>query len=142
MSNYKKQDFGKMSDMNQYIFAPEGIPLSIPGKLFLREKLGLNSMEVSINKDAPGEGMPFFHRHNENEEVYIFIGGKGEMIIDNNRFDVEEGSVVSVQPEADRSWRNTGDTDLFYIVIQAAKNSLKVSGLNDGDVTETVVPWG
>jgi len=142
MSNYLKQDFGKMTDMDQYVFTPEGVPLTIPGKLFLGEKLGLTSMEVSINKDAPGDGMPFFHRHKDNEEIYIFIAGKGEMIIDNNRFDVEEGSVVSVQPEADRIWRNTGDTDLLYIVVQAAKNSLKASGIADGDVTETVVPWG
>ena len=142
MSNYQMQDFGKMSDMDQYVFAPEGVPLTIPGKLFLGEKLGLTSMEVSINKDAPGQGMPFFHRHKDNEETYIFISGQGEMIIDNERFDVEEGSVVSVQPKADRTWRNTGDTDLLYIVVQAAKNSLKASGITDGDVTETVVPWG
>lgn len=142
MSNYQKQDFGKMSDMDQYVFSPEAVPLTIPGKLFLGEKLGLTSMEVSINKDAPGGGMPFFHRHNDNEEAYIFIGGKGEMIIDNDRFDVEEGSVVSVQPEADRTWRNTGDTDLYYIVVQASKNSLKANGIDDGNLTETVVPWG
>lgn len=142
MSNFQMQDFGKMSNMDQYVFAPEGIPLTIPGKLFLGEKLGLTSMEVSINKDAPGGAMPFFHRHKDNEETYIFISGQGEMIIDNERFDVKEGSVVSIQPEADRTWRNTGDSDLLYIVVQASKKSLKANGIDDGEVTETVVPWG
>jgi len=141
MSNYQKQNFGKISDMGQYVFSPEGTELNIPGKLFLGEKLGLTSMEVSINKDEPGSGMPFFHRHHDNEETYVFIGGQGEMIIDGERFDVEEGSVVSVQPEADRSWRNTGDKNLYYIVIQASKKSLKANGIKDGELTETVVPW-
>ncbi len=142
MSHYQKQNFGKLSEMDKYVFSPEGTPINIPGKLFLGDKLGLTSMEVSINKDAPGMGMPFFHRHNDNEETYIFISGKGEMIIDGERFDVEEGSVVSVQPEADRSWCNTGSEDLFYIVVQASKNSLKASGIADGELTETKVPWG
>ena len=142
MSQYQKQNFGKLNELDKYVFAPEGTPLSIPGKLFVGEQLGLTSMEVSINKDAPGSGMPFFHRHHDNEETYIFIGGKGEMIIDGDRFDVEEGSVVSIQPEADRSWRNTGDKDLFYIVVQASRKSLKANGILDGELTDTAVPWG
>lgn len=142
MNNYTKQDFGKMTDISQYVFSPEGAPLSIPGKLFLGEKLGLSSMEVSINKDEPGQGMPFFHKHSDNEEIYIFISGKGEMIIDGESFQVEEGSVVKVLPDADRSWRNTGNTALLYIVVQASMNSLKASGIADGEITETAVPWG
>jgi len=142
MSHYQTQNYGKLNEFDKYIFAPEGTPISIPGKLFIGEQLGLTSMEISINKDVPGTAMPFFHRHNDNEETYIFIGGKGEMVIDGERFDVEEGSIVSVQPEADRSWRNTGDKDLYYIVVQASKKSLKASGLNDGEITETPVPWG
>ncbi len=142
MSNYIKQDFGKMTDISQYVFTPEGAPLSIPGKLFLGEKLGLTSMEVSINKDDPGQGMPFFHKHSDNEEIYIFVAGKGEMAIDGKRFPVEEGSVVKVLPNADRSWWNTGDSELLYIVVQASMNSLKASGIADGEITETAVPWG
>ena len=63
------------------------------------------------------------------------------MIIDGYRFEVKEGSIVSVQPEADRSWWNTGDEDLFYIVIQASSKSLKANGIADGELTETNIPW-
>ena len=76
MLHYKMQNIGKLSDMDKYVFSPQGAPISIPGKLFLGEALGLTSMEVSINKDAPGTGVPFFDRHKDNEETYIFIGGK------------------------------------------------------------------
>jgi len=141
MSNYQTYNFGKMSDVDKYTFAPEGTGISIPGKLFLGEHIKMNSMEVSVNKNAPDSGMNFFHRHINNEETYIFIAGKGEMVIDDGKIDVTEGSVVTIQPEAKRSWWNTGDSDLIYIVIQAPVNGLKVGGIDDGELLDGTVPW-
>ena len=141
MSNYQKHNFGKLSELNQYVFAPEGTPINIPGKLFLKEPLGLTSMEISVNKDAPGTGMTFFHRHKNNQEIYVFIAGKAEMLIDDERFDVQEGSVVRVEPEAKRAWWNTGDEDLYYIVMQAPVGGLSGSSLEDGELLEGAVPW-
>jgi len=100
------------------------------------------TMEVSLNKDAAGNGMPFYHRHHNNEELYIFISGQGEMSIDDEIIPVQEGSVVSVQPEARRAWWNTGDSDLTYIVIQAPVGGLKAATLEDGEILEGAVPWG
>jgi len=141
MKNYQQHNFGELSEISQYTFAPEGTPINIPGKLFLKEKLGLTSMEVSINKDVPGTGMNFYHRHKSNEEIYIFIAGKGEMMIDDDRFAIGEGSVVSVKPEAKRAWWNTGDQDLYYIVVQAPVNGFKGSSVEDGELIEGTVPW-
>jgi len=141
MKNYQKQDIGKLNELNQYVFAPEGIPIEIEGKLFLGERLGLTSMEVSLNKDDPGTGINFFHQHRNNEELYVFLSGKGEMVIDDERFSVEEGTAVRVQPEAKRAWWNTGQEDLIYIVIQAPSGGLKTSGLEDGEIVEGAVPW-
>ncbi|NOY71809.1 MAG: cupin domain-containing protein [Gammaproteobacteria bacterium] len=141
MKNYQQHNFGKLSEISQYTFAPEDTPINIPGKLFLKEKLGLTSMEISINKEAPGTGMNFYHRHKGNEETYIFIGGKGEMIIDEDRFAIGEGSVVSVKPEAKRAWWNTGDKDLYYIVVQAPANGFQGSSVDDGELIEGTVPW-
>jgi len=98
-------------------------------------------MEVSLNKDAAGNGMQFYHRHHKNEELYIFISGQGEMSIDDEIIPVQEGSVVSVQPEARRAWWNTGDSELTYIVIQAPVGGLKAATLEDGEILEGAVPW-
>ncbi len=141
MSNFQTFEFGKLDNVDQYEFAPEGLPIKIPGKLFLGESLGLTSMEVSINKDLPGTGMSFFHRHKKNEEVYIFLGGEGEMLIDGVKIPVQEGSVISVKPEAKRSWWNTGKDNLHYIVVQATENSLEGKLIEDGEVLEGQVPW-
>lgn len=142
MKNYKLKNLGKFDELNQYVFAPEGSGIRLEGKVFLGEQVDLTSMEISLNKDKAGAAMSFFHRHKSNEEVYIFIAGKGEMVIDDERFEVNEGTVVSVKPEARRSWRNTGEADLVYIVAQAPVGGLKVAGLQDGEILEDKVPWG
>ncbi len=142
MKNFQSKNYGAFQNLNQYVFAPEGTPINIEGKLFLGDELGLSSMEVSLNKDAAGNGMPFYHRHKQNEELYIFLSGQGEMSIDDEIIPVQEGSVVSVQPEARRAWWNTGDGDLTYIVIQAPAGGLQAATLEDGEILEGAVPWG
>ena len=141
MKNFQSRNFGALRDLNQYVFAPEGTPINVEGKLFLGKELGLSSMEVSLNKDAAGNGMPFYHRHHNNEELYIFISGQGEMSIDDEIIPVQEGSVVSVQPDARRAWWNTGDSEFTYIVIQAPVGRLKAATLEDGEILEGAVPW-
>lgn len=141
MQNYNHENIGELINLDQYVFDPANSPLRLESKLFLKEQMGLTGMEVSLNKDAPGTGMNFFHRHNQNEELYVFIGGEGEMQIDGDRFAVSEGSVVRVEPEASRSWWNTGDQDLYYVVIQARKGTMDTSTGEDGGVVEGEVPW-
>lgn len=141
MNNYSKANIGKLTNLDQHVFAPEGLPMKLVGKAFLGDLVGLTSMEVSLNKDAPGTGINFFHSHKNNEELYIFIGGSGEMVVDNDRFAVEEGSVVRVATGVKRAWWNTGKEDLYYIVIQAQTDGLKTSKLNDAEIIEEKVPW-
>ncbi len=141
MSRYSKTNTGKLNDLEQYEFAPEGLPAPLVGKLFLGDLVNLTSMEVSLNKDAPNTGMSFFHSHKNNEELYIFLKGTGEMVIDEDRFTVTEGSIVKVDPCAKRAWWNTGHEDLYYVVIQAPANGLKAAGLDDGELGDTKVPW-
>ncbi len=63
------------------------------------------------------------------------------MVIDEDRFTVKEGSIVKVDQDAKRAWWNTGNEDLYYVVIQASVNGLKVAGLNDAELGEAKVPW-
>jgi len=141
MSNFQMQNIGKFGGLDQYVFAPQGTPIHIEGKLFLGDLLQLSSMEVSLNKTTAGHGMTFFHRHHDHEEVYIFLSGHGEMVVDDERFDVAEGTVVSIKPEAKRAWWNTGDTDLTYIVLQAPVNGMQSKAIEDGELLEGKVPW-
>ena len=51
--------------------------------------------------------MPFLHSHRENEELYLFLGGEGEMVVDGEVIPVKEGSAVRVKPAASRAWRRS-----------------------------------
>ena len=99
-------------------------------------------MRISLNKFPAGYSVPFYHAHKHNEEVYIFVGGKGQMQIDDQNIDVEEGSVVRVKTEGMRTWRNNSDQDLYSVVIQAKENSLTADTFEDGIRGEKNVSWG
>ena len=114
---------------------------AIPGKQFLKDVLGLTGCEISINSMAPGAGMPIYHQHQENEEVYIFIQGKGQVQVDGEVIDVQEGSIVRIAPNGERDWRNNSNEPLLYIVIQTRANSLNQYGLGDASVPEKAVAW-
>lgn len=141
MKNFQMHNVGNFNDLNQYVFAPDGMPIRLEGKLFLGDLLDLSSMEISLNKISAGTGMNFFHRHLKHEEVYIFISGKGEMFIDDEILEVKEGSIVKIKPEAKRTWWNTGNTDLTYIVLQAPDGGMKAAGIDDGELLDGKVPW-
>ena len=104
----------------------------VSGKLFLKELLGLTGMEVSANVMAPGQGMPFCHRHRLNEELYIFLSGSGQFMVGDAIFAVGPGSCVRVVPQGIRCWRNTGDEPLHFLCIQAPAGGLATQATQDG----------
>jgi mannose-6-phosphate isomerase-like protein (cupin superfamily) len=122
-------------------FHPLGKGRGFPGKLFLKEALGMSGMEVSLNKLPAGQGMPFYHRHREHEELYIFLRGRGQFMIDGEVIDVGEGSVIRVAPAGVRAWRNHSQEDLYYIVIQAKDGSLQATEIEDGVPCPGKVEW-
>ena len=49
---------------------------------FARKPLGLQNSGVSHYKIAPGFRTPFGHKHGEQEEVYIVVGGSARLKLD------------------------------------------------------------
>ncbi len=139
-ANYTIFESGALKDwINNSVEIP-GLG-KVPGKLFLKDQLDFTSCEISINSMPPGAGMPFHHTHKENEEVYIFIHGKGQIQIDGETIDVREGSVVRVAPKGERTWRNNSTEMLVYVVMQMKDKSLTQYGLGDADVPNKPVVW-
>ena len=140
--NFSGVQVGALTGLDSYqFFHPLGKGRGFPGKLFLKDSLDMTGMELSLNKLPAGQGMPFYHRHREHEELYIFLKGRGQFMVDGSVVDVQEGSVIRVAPEGVRTWRNHSQEDLYYIVIQAKAGTLQSGTIEDGVVSPERVSW-
>ena len=132
---------GPMEEWTQYLLEPPEVPRPARGKLFLRNLVGSAGMEMSLNVVQPGKGIPFFHRHRENDEVYVIVGGQGQFLVDGDCIDVAEGTVLRISPPAARAWRNNSDAPLYFLCIQYRADSIIQGGTLDGLRVEGEPSW-
>ncbi|BAY13077.1 cupin domain-containing protein [Calothrix sp. NIES-2098] len=140
--NFAVTDLGLFSELRQFTFETPEAAIKLEGKVFLKQILNLSSAEISLNNLPPKISMPFYHKHRLNEEIYLFIRGKGEFQVDDCVFPIGEGTVVRVDPEGERCLRNTSDTeDLCFIVIQSRVGSYQDHTIQDGFGVRKQVSW-
>jgi len=132
--NYSLEEVGPLESLSGHEFR------GLKGKYFLGENLGLTGCEVSLNRLPAGKGMPFVHAHKKNEELYMVLSGNGTFFVDGEEFPIQEGSMIRVAPEGERSWR-AGDQDLYFICVQAEVGTLSQATLEDGFRLETKPSW-
>lgn len=88
----------------------------------LKDNRTLNNLVLSSTKLYRGQSTRG-HNHPGQEEVYFFVQGTGIMIIDDQRFRVEAGSVVLVPDGAFHRVINDGEMNLtFNCVFQGTRN--------------------
>lgn len=131
--NYHSVEFANGDAIKSESFTLPGKG-TFSGKFFLKNNLGLTGMEVSMNILPAGAAVPFKHRHKKHEELYFVIKGQGEFEIDDECLPIKEGSMIRVSPAGIRTWRNTGNDDLYYMVIQAQANSMAIDTIQDGEL--------
>ena len=132
--NFKAVAVGPWAEVAQYVTGP------FRGKVFLKEALGTSGSEMSVGVLPPNTALPFFHAHKQNEELYIFLRGAGEMQIDGQVFGVQEGATVRVSPSGMRSLRS-GKDGLTFICLQMKAHSLQEWTMKDRIVPQEPVPW-
>ncbi len=140
-ANYTCFHAGPKEGWAQFRLEPPNAPVQMQGKLFLRNLLGSAGLEMSLNVVSPGQGMPFQHKHRQNEEVYVVVGGRGQFVVDGECIDVAEGSVLRISPAAARAWRNDGDVPLYFLCVQYRANSVIEGGGADGQKVEGKPAW-
>ncbi|MDE5678526.1 cupin domain-containing protein [Phocaeicola sp.] len=139
-TNFKAINVGKMSDLNGYVLEL-GPEVKIPGKVFGGAALGATGGEFSMQVFQPGTETGFLHTHKKHEELYFFLGGKGEFQVDDRVFPVEEGSVVRVAPDGKRSVRNNGTEPLVMLCVQYHGNMFTEEDATDGVILNEPVKW-
>lgn len=138
--NYSAVNLGRLADVKDYVLEL-GPEIKIPGKVFGGQALGATGGEFSLQVFAPGQETGFLHSHKKHEELYFFLGGKGEFQVDGEIFTVEEGSVVRVAPEGKRSVRNNGAEPLVMLCVQYCSETFTDEDAADGILFSEPVVW-
>ncbi len=85
---------------------------------FGRRHLNSDHLGVSYFRYAPGFKAPYGHRHREQEEVYVVVGGSGRIRLDDEIVDVGQWDAVRVAPHVVRAFEG-GPEGLELICIGA-----------------------
>lgn len=126
----------KLNSGDKYTHTTVGDLHSVEGKLFVKESTGATSCEISFGTLPTGAAVPFFHSHKANEENYIILSGAGRFQVNDEAFDITEGSVIRVSTNCDRNIKCTSETPMTYICIQAKEGSLDGYTMTDAEITE------
>jgi mannose-6-phosphate isomerase-like protein (cupin superfamily) len=126
-------NLGNLDDLMNYSLIHPVNKSLIEGKVFLKEATHATGTEISFNSLAPHAAQPYFHIHRKNEETYIIIKGFGFFQVDEECFEIKEGSVIRVAPQGNRGISNASDEIMIYMVVQSKENSLEEYTTADGE---------
>jgi uncharacterized cupin superfamily protein len=64
-----------------------------------------------------------YHDHQDKEQVYYFIKGRGKMLIDGEEYPVTAGDAVHLPPKTKHGVINDGEDEIEYLNISAPVDS-------------------
>jgi len=96
MTDWSRTNFGDLEDRS-----PADEPMRW---LFARKALDSPELGVSRFTFEAGSRMPFGHRHREQEELYVVVGGAGRLKLDDEWVDVGPWDVLRVAPQVARGF--------------------------------------
>jgi mannose-6-phosphate isomerase-like protein (cupin superfamily) len=81
-------------------------------------ELGSRNMSVTW-LEVPGETDQGLHSHEEAEQVYIVVSGRGTMTVAGDKQEITQGDLVLVPPATDHSIANSNSVDLCCVSVQS-----------------------
>lgn len=88
----------------------------------LKDNKTLNNLVLSSTKLYRGQSTRG-HNHSGQEEVYFFVQGTGMMIVDEQKFRVNPGSIVLIPDGAFHRVINDGDSNLIFNCVFDGKRN-------------------
>jgi len=85
---------------------------------FARGALETVKLGVSYQRYEPNSRAPFGHRHNEQEEVYVVLGGGGRVKLDDDVVELAQWDAVRVDPATMRHFE-AGPDGLEILAVGA-----------------------
>ena len=96
---------------------------------FARSDLGAENMGISFQRLEPNARVPFGHKHEKQEEIYVVVEGSGRVKLDDEVKDVRQWDAVRVGPDTMRAFE-AGDDGIAFVVVGAP-----FEGANDPEMT-------
>ena len=82
------------------------------------EPAGLENVAINRFRAEPGEQLPLaYHYHEHQEEAFIVLSGTLHVETPDGEFEVAEGSIFAVQPEAPQRAYNPADAERSVEVV-------------------------
>ncbi len=85
---------------------------------FARVPLGLQNSGISYFRIAPGFRIPFGHKHERQEEVYVLVGGSARAKLGDEIVELKAWDALRVSPETVRGFE-AGPEGVEYIAFGA-----------------------
>jgi mannose-6-phosphate isomerase-like protein (cupin superfamily) len=121
MADYTHKNLSEVKDV-----AP-GFGFGEMGEVrFAKDDLDAERTGISHLKLNPGQRMPFAHKHDEAEEIYVVVAGSGRMKIDDEIIDIVELDAIRIAPEPGRCFE-AGDEGITLLAVGARHD-------NDGEI--------
>jgi mannose-6-phosphate isomerase-like protein (cupin superfamily) len=89
---------------------------------FAREELGLEKSGVSYQRLQPNSRLPFGHKHSEQEELYVVVGGSGRIKLDDEIVELRQWDAVRITPGTMRNLE-AGPDGLEVVLFGAPNNA-------------------
>lgn len=82
-------------------------------------RLGTDAIDVHHNTLFPGGPSGRYHRHSKAENVYIVMGGIGQLVADGETYSVSQGQIIFIPAGVPHSLSNLGDEPFRIFEIYA-----------------------
>ncbi|GAA4484761.1 cupin domain-containing protein [Microbacterium panaciterrae] len=113
------------------------------GRRVVDHELTMQYIGMTANALEPGEEAGYWHTHSRIEELYVFLGGRGQMGVGDDLVEVGPGTVVRVGQDMVRTWRARPDSpgQLRWLCIRAGGEELPHLPDDSARVPGRPMPW-
>lgn len=142
MSNYQVTQIGAPDEWRDH-FGGFDEGRSRDGRRVVDHELSMQYIGMTANALKPGEEAGYWHTHSHVEELYVFLGGNGQMGLDDDLVEVGPGTVVRVGQNVWRTWRARPDSseELRWLCIRAGGEHLPQLPNDSTRGPERPMPW-
>ena len=113
--------------------APEFGLDSVHEAHFATKPLDATQLGLAFYRMRPGASQPFAHRHEQQEEIYVLLGGSAVAVLDEERVEMRPLDALRVAPELTRQFE-AGEDGAELIAIGATAAS---GGRNDAELIQS-----